>query len=302
VQRRLEEAGWEHAPDVADIDALVSAAGRAAMLDRVRTAIARTPGPRVLELRSAIKRLRAARGSGAILVPVEVQLGPGHQTDGRKESQPEPEEKDKKDVAPGSPPDGRGRERSGRAAELVVLASMVEYLSGLPELDRRARLVDLKVLLRKWFKGTAVARLLAAQAEAQSAAPGDELDDTLVRFLHAADCSPAFGFDVLGFVFDRNDHASPTFLEVKAVGRTAGASDREIYVPVNEWAQAERIGPEYAFLLVSHDAKGGPATMEAIVGPAGKLTPDGTLTRSVEQYRITVPRAVPEAPGAAADA
>jgi hypothetical protein len=288
IQAALKDAGHEHQPDLGWLTELVEAAGRGVLLERARAVLARTPSRRVTELRVAIRRLRSAHHADGDLRPTVVILGLAHPprphgTSGRR------------NVGVGSPPDSERMQRAGRDAELSALAATIDYLNGLSETARSAKIDVLRDLLLARYSGKGADYLEKAAQEALSATNGDERDDALIRFLHVSETSPAFGFDLLGFAFGgSHGEPLPMFLEVKALPRHLGkVADRTIHVTSNEWDEAKRLGPEYAFLLVRHDETGSPASLEVIADPADLVGDAGTLLISPEQYRITIAAAVP---------
>jgi hypothetical protein len=143
------------------------------------------------------------------------------------------------------------------------------------------------------YEDDAVDRVAKAADDAIGAGDSDELEDALARFLHVAETSPAFGFDLLGFAFDSaGADPRPMFLEVKSVPRNLGSTaDRVIHVSAHEWREAQRLGDEYAFLLVRHDPTGSPQSLEVVADPSSLIEPDGILRIDPEQFAVTIPAA-----------
>lgn len=282
----LQTAGYTEQPNDDVILSAATTAGRAALLDRVRTLLERTPGRRVEELRSALRSLRRAEASrGAPILPTDTQLGPARESGVVRERK-----KGKRPIPIVGTPDGRRRERAGRSAELTALASIVNYLNEAAPNQRRNLIREMSKQFTDWYGGDAAIPIVQAGQEAEHAEPGDQLDDALARFIHVSEVSSAFGFDLLGLVFDRS-RARPAFLEVKSTGRHGTNAVRQLHVTSNEWGEAKRTGSAYALLLVSHDASGSPASLEAIVDPHAVLAPKGPLTAETDQYLVCVPPA-----------
>ena len=95
------------------------------------------------------------------------------------------------------------------------------------------------------FTSEIVDRLIADARAAQASDDEDDRLESLARFLHVAQASDDFGFDVLGFLapFVGADPC-PLLLEVK------NAADRSFIASVPEWRRAEEQGDRYAFFVV----------------------------------------------------
>ena len=121
------------------------------------------------------------------------------------------------------------------------------------------------------------ARAEDARPSRQRLATEDERLESLARFLHVAQASDDFGFDVLGYLspFAGADPC-PLLLEVK------NAADRSFIASVPEWRRAEEQGDRYAFFVVLRESGSDlPAALELIPNPA-ELLKTGQIQRDEE--------------------
>ena len=122
----------------------------------------------------------------------------------------------------------------------------------------------LTALLRTVAKGEIVDRLIGHAADAKMAADEDDRLESLAKFLHVAQESDDFGFDVLGHLSPYPDAPrQPLLLEVK------NASDRSFPASTAEWRRAEQQGGRYAFLVY---LRGAVPRAELIPHPAALLS------------------------------
>ena len=125
--------------------------------------------------------------------------------------------------------------------------------------------------------------VLRAHAEAARAPDleEDELIDELAGFLHVADQSDAFGFDMLGWI------AAADTGEVRAVlMEVKSSADGTFHLSPNEWERAEQFEDRYSVLVVRRAPSGGvPQRLDLLDDPAA-LVAQGRLARTPDGWII----------------
>jgi hypothetical protein len=171
----------------------------------------------------------------------------------------------------------------GRSGERWALAALLDPVLGLGPAERRAVVDALFAALEAAYKGPAVVRLGAHAAAARASADDDdEFTLALADLAHLSATSDHFGCDALAWLAPAPDaEPRPMFVEIKS------DADRSFPISVHEWAEAGRLGPAYAFLLVLRGAQAdaAPKAMDLLVDPASlagtvlALEPDGHIVR-----------------------
>lgn len=146
------------------------------------------------------------------------------------------------------------KDRVGRAAEAIVVASVIDQVLGLDTIGRSTAIRVMADALRKAFKGKVVAEVeAAATAAADPDLDEDGLIVALESFVHVSKRSDQFGFDVIGFLapYESNPAPEALFLEVKSV-RPSSDGTRSFPVSATEWKVAGRpkVAHRYCFCLV----------------------------------------------------
>lgn len=239
-------------------------------LDRVRAALRGTTAEEVATVRRAIRELRA-QGVQPLAVSGLKRAAPRPDLN-RADDQP------KRQISQRPRRHDQGaKDKAGRDAELLVVASVIDHLLGLdePELDRAVKAM-LEVLQRV-FEGQGIKELEAAAAAVTlPAVEGDARIAAMRSFIHVSQRSDQFGFDVLGWLpgWSGEGGSAPVLLEVKSVGQ-AGSERRRFKATANEWSVAEdpRAAANYCFCLVGRD-KNGIATIELLPNPSAIARPD----------------------------
>jgi hypothetical protein len=190
--------------------------------------------------------------------------------------------------------DQKVRDRLGVKGERVALAAVLEALFGLPR-EAQDRVIDeLVVMLENIATGDIVDGLVASARAAQSAWDDDDRIEALVGFLHVAQVSDDFGFDLLGYLAPfTGTEPRPLFLEVK------NSANRRFIASAAEWRRAEQQGDRYSFLVVVRDPKSeSPLALELVPDPS-ELFRRGQISLEEDSWWIGyVPDAMPahEAP------
>lgn len=163
--------------------------------------------------------------------------------------------------------DQKVRDRLGIQGERMALAVVLDALLSEPRATRNRYINELVELLQSVAKNEIVDRLVAEARAAQVATDEDDELESLARFLHVAQESDDFGFDVLGYLVPYvGASPRPLLLEVKNAG------GHRFIVSTAEWGRAEQQGSRYAFLVVIRDPKGdGAASIELIPDPSALL-------------------------------
>jgi hypothetical protein len=184
-------------------------------------------------------------------------------------------------VRPRRSHDQRTRDRLGARGERVALAAVLDALLAKPREEQDQVIEALIQLLDSVATGEIVDRLVADARAAQAADDDDDRLESLAHFLHVAQASDDFGFDVLGHLspFVGADPC-PLLLEVK------NAADRSFIASVPEWRRAEEQGDRYAFFVVLRESGSDlAAALELIPNPA-ELFRTGQILRDEESWQI----------------
>jgi hypothetical protein len=169
----------------------------------------------------------------------------------------------------------------GQQGERVALATVLNVLLDRSRGEQDEIITDLAALLADVAQGPIVDRLLADARNAQSAIDDDDRLESLVSFLHVAQASDDFGFDLLGFLAPYiGAPPRPLLLEVKS------SADRRFIVSVPEWRRAEEQGDRYSFLVVVREAKSDAATTLELVPDPGELLRLGQIARDEESWLV----------------
>lgn len=173
--------------------------------------------------------------------------------------------------------DQNARDKAGRDAEMLVVASVIDQLMRLDPPDLASAIESMLGAMRANFDDTGMRETEAAAATALL--PMGDPDDVIAALrslVHVSPRSDQFGFDVLGWLrADSGDEApSPVFLEVKSTSTPEGGR-RAIKVSRHEWdvATDPRSAPYYAFCLVGRSPDGVPA-LELLARPAFIQSPE----------------------------
>lgn len=177
--------------------------------------------------------------------------------------------------------DQKTRDRLGIKGERVALAAVLDQLVALPTAGLSAVIDQLVELLTDVASGEIVDRLVAEAHTAQSSTDEDDRLEALVRFLHVAQESDDFGFDVLGYLAPyQNAAPRPLLLEVK------NSANRRFIASIAEWRRAEEQGDRYAFFVVVRQPKSDvPASLELIPDP-GELLRLGQISRDEDSWAV----------------
>jgi hypothetical protein len=177
--------------------------------------------------------------------------------------------------------DQKTRDRLGIKGERVALAAVLDQLFALPTAGLSAVIDQLVELLTDVASGEIVDRLVAEAQTAQSSTDEDDRLEALVRFLHVAQESDDFGFDVLGYLAPyQNAAPRPLLLEVK------NSANRRFIASIAEWRRAEEQGDRYAFFVVVRQPKSDvPASLELIPDP-GELLRLGQISRDEDSWAV----------------
>jgi hypothetical protein len=170
---------------------------------------------------------------------------------------------------------GLDAERWVRAATLNTLLSM--------DADGFAAAVrSMEGLLREVAQGPIVDSLTRLAEEAVHSPDDDDRLESLTAFVHVAQVSDDFGFDVLGFVAPYADAKSrPMLLEVK------NSADRSFHVSTGEWDLAQERPDDYAFCIVVRSSTGQPPLgIEIIPDPSRQLA-EGRLARREDGWEVS---------------
>jgi hypothetical protein len=179
------------------------------------------------------------------------------------------------------------KRRAGAEGEEWAVASIVAGLIDLDVRERRSAIEALSSFLGNQFDGDPVERAIShGDLALDPSLDEDELIDALIGFLHVAQHSDGFGFDLLGWLPPSPGSApQPMCLEVKS------AATPSFHLSTGEWERAKQlqdagIGDHYAVLVVRREAGGSaPAGMDLLVNPID-LVAAGRLTRTADGYEI----------------
>jgi hypothetical protein len=184
-------------------------------------------------------------------------------------------------VRPRRAHDQKTRDRLGIKGERVALAAVMDQLLALPAERLNEVVDDLVTLLSSVATGEIVDRLVAEAHAAQGGGGEEDRLESLVRFLHVAQESDDFGFDLLGYLPPYADsEPRALLLEVK------NSANRRFIASTAEWARAEEQGERYAFLIVVREAKGDGADSLEIVPDPGELLRLGQISRDEDSWSV----------------
>lgn len=184
-------------------------------------------------------------------------------------------------VRPRRAHDQRVRDRLGQQGERVALATVLNDLLERPRAEQDGIIDQLAALLADVAVGPIVDRLVADARSAQAAIDDDDRLESLINFLHVAQTSDDFGFDMLGFLSPYvGSPPRPLLLEVKS------SANRRFIVSVPEWRRAEEQGDRYAFLVVVREARNDAATSLELVPDPNELLRLGQIARDEESWSV----------------
>ena len=198
-------------------------------------------------------------------------------------------------VRPRRAHDQKVRDRLGVKGERVALAAVLDQLLDLPRASQDQVIDDLVDLLQSISSGDIVDRIVGEARSAQASADDDDRLEFLVGFLHVAQESDDFGFDLLGFLSPyAGSDPRPLLLEVK------NSANRRFIASTAEWRRAEEQGERYAFFVVVREPGGEAASLELIPDPS-ELLRLGQIARNEDSWAvaydpITSPDDVPSTP------
>lgn len=192
-------------------------------------------------------------------------------------------------VRPRRPHDQRVRDRLGVKGERIALAAVLDRLLELPRETQNHRIDELVELLLSVVSGDIVDRMVGEARAAQAAMEEDDRLEFLVGFLHVAQESDDFGFDLLGYLSPFAGSApKPLLLEVK------NSANRRFIASTAEWRRAEEQGDRYAFFIVVRESGGdGAASLELIPDP-GELLRLGQIARNEDSWAVAYDPISPE--------
>jgi hypothetical protein len=185
------------------------------------------------------------------------------------------------------PASDRRKRELGDDGESWATASMVAELSDLAP-KRRADAIDAIIaFLVTHFDGSPVNTARAHGESAKDPSLDDEdLIDHLEQFLHVAQHSDAFGFDLLGWIpGDDGAGGRPMAIEVKS------SSDTRFMLSAAEWRCAERLSASegepalYAVLVVRRTGTNQPTAMDFLEDPY-QLSADNRITLDTDTYQV----------------
>lgn len=187
----------------------------------------------------------------------------------------------KTNVRPRRAHDQKTRDRLGIKGERVALAAVLDQLLPMPE-DRFGEVIDeLVALLNSVATGDIVDRLTIEARAAQGATDDEDRLESLVRFLHVAQESDDFGFDILGYLpAYAGTEPRALLLEVK------NSANRRFIASTAEWARAEEQGDRYAFLVVVREPKGDGAVSIELIPDPGELLRAGQISRNEDSWAV----------------
>jgi hypothetical protein len=165
-------------------------------------------------------------------------------------------------IGPRRSHDQRRKDQLGLQAEEVARAVVLERLLALDEQALSDAVHAMIELLQSVGTGDIVEALVARGLDAVGPV-GDDDDDrveSLARFVHVAQESDDFGFDILGWVAVADGDERPLLLEVKSVG------GRSFLASAGEWRTADEQRELFAFLCVHRPA--GESPIDLLIDPA----------------------------------
>jgi hypothetical protein len=231
------------------------------LLDMVTRALAGSTPEAVQEVRRLMRELQAHQVEPTP-IPGLKRMPPG----------PEPTGRSRRSInRPPRKHDQNARDKAGRDAEMLVVASVIEQLMQLDAPDFASAIEAMLGAMRSNFDDVGMRETEAAAATALL--PTGDPDDVIAALralVHVSRRSDQFGFDVLGWLrSDPTDETpGPVFLEVKSASTPEGGR-RAIKVSKHEWEVAidPRSATYYAFCLVGRSPDGVPA-IELLSRPA----------------------------------
>jgi hypothetical protein len=136
----------------------------------------------------------------------------------------------------------------------------------------------LVALLRGVARGEIVDRLVAEAEAAKLAVDEDDRLEALAKFLHVAQESDDFGFDVLGYLPPLEGiDPKALLLEVKSAGT------RSFPVSTAEWRRADQQGDNYAFLVYLREPK---PSLELVPNPR-ELLRKREISRDPDSWAVS---------------
>ena len=174
--------------------------------------------------------------------------------------------------------DQRRKDQLGLQAEEVVRAVVLEQLLAKDDTELSAAILEMIELLRSVGKGAIVDALVARGLDALAETADDDVRvESLARFIHVAEESDDFGFDILGWIVVAEGDERPLLLEVKSVdGRSFLASS-------GEWSRAEEQRELFAFTCVQRPA--GDRPIDLVIDPA-HLEEGREVVRETDTWRV----------------
>jgi hypothetical protein len=164
-------------------------------------------------------------------------------------------------ISPRRTHDQRRKDQLGLQAEEVVRAVVLERLLAMDAAGLSAAIHTMVDLLRSVGTGRIVDALAAKGLDALGeGVDEDDRVEALARFVHVAEESDDFGFDVLGWIAVDEGDERPLLLEVKSV------DGRAFLASTGEWSRAEEQRELFAFACVRRPA--GEGGIDLLIDPA----------------------------------
>ena len=175
----------------------------------------------------------------------------------------------------------------GDEGERWALAAVIDPLLAL-EFSARAKAVTAIDGFAGTFNGPPVDRARAhGRSVLDDDLDSDELVEELAGFLHVANYSAEFGFDLFALLPPHPGAAPiPMCVEVKS------SVDGSFFLSAGEWSRAQQFaeadqGEHYAVLVVRRPRSDGtPLRLDLLVDPV-ELVTSGQLLRKVDTYKVT---------------
>ncbi len=243
-------------------------------LDRVRAVLQRGSRRRTDAIRKQVDRIRV---SGVAPIPLDGIKPPPDRPESVRRKRPK-----RPKVGPKQRHDQRLLDKLGMDAEHWVRASVLARLLSMEREAYIQAVTSMRDLLESVSDGEIVEGLLrhADEALVEGADEDDRLD-ALASFIHVAEVSDGFGFDLLGWVspYPGADERA-MLLEVKS------SADRHFLVSTWEWERAGDLPDDYAFLIVRRGPDDEPPQgMELLPDPV-RLYADGLLPKTADGWKI----------------
>ena len=245
-------------PSEAQIDDLIDAHGLDAHgMDRIEDAL-RSAGP-PLRQNALSRRL-------AILGRTDFTLGPATLKTMQPAPTPDPKQGRKIGTRKVRESFGRDAKRRGDEGEGWVLALMLKQLLELPPAGRFQPISDARDLVRRVGTGEGP-DTIAKRGTALLNRIGDvDLQAELPAFLHVSKLSDEFGFDLLGWLPAEDGTLRACCLEVKSSTATS------FHFSLNERATSQRLGEEYAVVVVQRGPSEAPDRIDVLPDPAALVS------------------------------